>query len=99
MRSPKDPYYRHRFPGEIISYCVWLYFRMTVSVQDVEEIMAMRSIAVSYEASRKYGQLFSVKHFCLLTTTSNSLLLPHRKYYLTLFSQRHLPPCWFNDSY
>ena len=62
MRSPKDPYYRHRFPGEIISYCVWLYFRMTVSVRDVEEIMAMRGIAVSYEAIRKWARKFGQQY-------------------------------------
>ena len=24
---PSDPYKHHRFPGEIISHAVWLYFR------------------------------------------------------------------------
>src|SRR6266705_5745180 len=30
-------YYRHRFPSEIISHCVWLYFRFSLSFRDVEE--------------------------------------------------------------
>ncbi len=33
-------YKRHRFPTEIISQCVWLYFRFAVSYRDVEEMMA-----------------------------------------------------------
>ena len=28
---------RHRFPPEVIRYAVWLYFRFTLSVRDVEE--------------------------------------------------------------
>lgn len=36
-----DPlYFRHRFPVEIISYAVWLYYRFSPSFRDVEELMA-----------------------------------------------------------
>jgi putative transposase len=36
---PVDPalYRRHRFPAEIISHAVWLYFRFNLSHRDVEE--------------------------------------------------------------
>ena len=34
-------YHRHRFPAEIISHCVWLYFRFALSFRDVEEMLAM----------------------------------------------------------
>jgi hypothetical protein len=33
-------YKRHRFPAEIISHCVWLYFRFSLSYRDVQEMMA-----------------------------------------------------------
>jgi putative transposase len=36
-----------RFPKEIISRCVWLYFRFGVSFRDVEEMMAARGVAVT----------------------------------------------------
>jgi putative transposase len=53
-------YHRHRFPAEIISHCVWLYFRFALSFRDVEEILAMRGVALSYETVRewclKFGQ-------------------------------------------
>jgi hypothetical protein len=29
MRTAVSLYHRHRFPAEIISHCVWLYFRFT----------------------------------------------------------------------
>src|SRR6266511_1291741 len=33
---PSLLYHRHRFPAEIISHCVWLYFRFALSFRDVE---------------------------------------------------------------
>ena len=32
------PYKHHRFPAEIISHGVWLYFRFCLSYRDVEEL-------------------------------------------------------------
>jgi putative transposase len=47
----RDPLYRgHRFPAEIISHAVWLYFRFAVSHRDVEDLLAERGVQVSYEA-------------------------------------------------
>ena len=58
-----NPYRGHRFPKEIISHCVWLYFRFGVSFRDVEEMMASRGVLVSYETVRcwcgKFGGLFA----------------------------------------
>ena len=54
MNSFYPSYRRHRFPGEIISHCVWLYFRFSLSFRDIEEMMAKRGITVSYEAVRKW---------------------------------------------
>lgn len=31
MNTPAPLYHRHRFPPEIISHCVWLYFRFCLS--------------------------------------------------------------------
>ncbi len=54
MNSFYPSYRRHRFPAEIISHRVWLYFRFTLSFRDVEEMMAERGITVSYEAVREW---------------------------------------------
>lgn len=43
---------RHRFPAEVIRQAVWLYFRFSLSLRDVEELMAARGINVSYETIR-----------------------------------------------
>jgi putative transposase len=45
-------YKRHRFPAEIISHGVWLYFRFCLSYRDVEELMAERGGVLTYEAVR-----------------------------------------------
>jgi putative transposase len=49
-----------RFPPEIISHAVWLYFRFSLSFRDVEELLAQRGIVVTYETVRqwrlKFGQ-------------------------------------------
>lgn len=56
-------YKRHRFPREIITYAVWLYFNFNVSYRDVETLLAERGIIVSYEAIRywclKFGQAYA----------------------------------------
>jgi putative transposase len=56
-------YYRHRFPIDVISQCVWLYFRFSLSYRDVEQMMAERGVTVSYETVRhwcdKYGRLYT----------------------------------------
>ncbi|WP_106640292.1 IS6 family transposase [Allosphingosinicella vermicomposti] len=45
-------YKRHRFPVEVITYAVWAYFRFTMSLRDVEDLLAERGIDVSYETIR-----------------------------------------------
>ena len=35
-------YSRHRFPPELIRHAVWLYLRFTLSLRDVEELLAER---------------------------------------------------------
>jgi transposase-like protein len=40
MRTRISHYHRHRFPVEIISHSVWLFFRFALSFRDVEEILA-----------------------------------------------------------
>ncbi len=51
-------YHRHRFPAEIISHCVWLYFRFPPSFRDVDEMLAMRGVALSYETIREWTLMF-----------------------------------------
>ena len=43
-----------RFPQEIISHAVWLYFRFSLSYRDVEELLFARGVTVSYETVRQW---------------------------------------------
>jgi hypothetical protein len=49
-----------RYPVEIISHAVWLYFRFALSLWDVSELMLARGVVVSHETirqwTRKFGQ-------------------------------------------
>ena len=56
-------YKRHRFPPDIISYAVWLYYRFNLSHRDIEDLLAERGITVSRESIRlwciKFGDLYA----------------------------------------
>ena len=54
----KISYSGYRFPPEIIQRSIWLYLRFTLSLRDVEDLLAERGITVSYETVRRW-----VNHF------------------------------------
>jgi hypothetical protein len=60
MNTPltTNPYKRHRFPAEIISYGVWLYIRFCLSYRDVEGLMLVRGVIMTSEAIRKWCRKF-----------------------------------------
>jgi putative transposase len=57
-----ERYKNHRFPPEIISHAVWLYFRFALSYRDVEEMLFARGIVVTYEAIRKWCRKFGQEY-------------------------------------
>lgn len=63
MKRTESLYKRHRFPPEIIQHVVWLYHRFNLSSRDIEDLMAERGIAVSYESIRlwciKFGSEYA----------------------------------------
>ncbi|MEZ7240289.1 IS6 family transposase [Rhodococcus sp. GXMU-t2271] len=63
MECAPPSYKGHRYPVEIISHCVWLYFRFPLSFREVEELMLERGVVVSYETVRrwcaKFGQAYA----------------------------------------
>jgi putative transposase len=64
MTTPaRSRYAGHRFPPEVISHAIWLYFRFPLSLRMVEEMLAARGILVSHETvrqwARKVGQGFA----------------------------------------
>ena len=63
MKIRSSMYNRHRFPPEIIQHVVWLYHRFNLSSRDIEDLMAERGIAISYESIRlwciKFGPQYT----------------------------------------
>ena len=63
MKISKSLYKHHRFPPEIIQHAVWLHYRFNLSGRDIEDLLAERGIAVSYESIRlwciKFGTEFA----------------------------------------
>src|SRR5919112_3142243 len=61
--AARSLYAGYRFPAEVISHAVWLYFRFPLGLRMVEEMLAARGIAVSHETvrqwARKFGQAFA----------------------------------------
>ena len=57
-RMKRISYGGYRFPPTIIQQAIWLYLRFTLSLRDVEDLLAERGIAVSYESIRRW-----INHF------------------------------------
>ena len=57
-----DIYKRHRYPPEIISYAVWVYYRFNLSHRDIEDLLAERGIAVSRESIRLWCNKFGPQY-------------------------------------
>jgi putative transposase len=64
MPPPATPerYKHQRFPAEMISHGVWLYYRFCLSDQDVEELLCTRGVSVTYEAIRKWCRTFGQQY-------------------------------------
>jgi len=62
MNAKAPSYHGHRFPPEIISHAVWLYYRFCLSFRDVEDLLAMRGVIVSYETIRQWSRKFGAEY-------------------------------------
>jgi len=53
--TPQSPtYHGRRFPAEIIGHAVWLYHVFSLSLRDVELILAERGVVVTHESIRQW---------------------------------------------
>ena len=60
------PNYRgYRFSADIIGHAVWLYYRFGIGFRDVEDVLAQRGVAVTYEIVRqwclRFGSVYARK--------------------------------------
>jgi putative transposase len=51
-------YQGHRYPVEVISRCVWLYFRFPLSSREAGELVLSRGVIVSYGTVRRWCATF-----------------------------------------
>jgi putative transposase len=58
MTPEPATYPGYRFPAEIISHAIWLYHVFSLSLRDVELILAERGITVTHESIRQWGLRF-----------------------------------------
>ena len=65
----KNTYRGHRFPPAIIQVTVWMYARFTLSLRDVEELLAERGLDISHETVRRWflkvGQAYARRSFIM----------------------------------
>ena len=66
----KISYTGYRFPLEIIHQAIWLYLRFTLSLRDVEDLLAERGVAVSYRDGSALGESFRTDDRGRLTEAS-----------------------------
>lgn len=66
MRPSRSPYRGFGFPAEIIAYAVWLHHCFSLSLRDVERILAARGVTVSYESIRDCGIRFGRQFAAIL---------------------------------
>ncbi len=78
-RMTKISYSGYRFPPEIIHQSIWLYLRFTLSLRDVEDLLAERGVALSYETVRRW-----VNHFgpMIAADLRKRRLKPHTTWHL-----------------
>ena len=58
MSTMPDPYRGFRYPSDVINEAVWLYYCFSLSLREVELILAQRGVEVSYETIRQWSYRF-----------------------------------------
>ena len=62
MKTKANSYRGYRFPSEVISHGVWLYYRFSLSLRDVEELLAKGGITVTHETIRQCCRKFGPEY-------------------------------------
>ena len=50
-------YKGYRYPVEIVSHFIWLYYRFALSLRDISEMMLERGVVVSHERAPMVRQV------------------------------------------
>ena len=62
MKTRRSRYIRHRFPPQIVSHAVWLYYRFSLSFREVEDLLAEHGVSVTYETIRQWSVKFGTQY-------------------------------------
>src|SRR6266704_7041589 len=79
LQMAPNSYRRHRCPPPVIRHAVWLYLRFTLSLRDVEDLLAERGVAVSYETVRRWVNHFGPR---IAADLRKHRLKPHTTWHL-----------------
>lgn len=74
-------YHCNRFPPDIISEAVWLYFRFPLSFRMVEDMRAYRGILVTHKTVREWAEKFGRDY-------ANTIRRPHHALVINGISMR-----------
>ncbi len=72
-------YAGYRFPADVISYAVWLYYRFPLSLRMVAELLAARGIDLTYETVRRWSVKFEL---CIARRIRSTALARGDKWHL-----------------
>src|ERR1700756_1771680 len=61
MKKTKSLYHGHRFPAVVISCAVRWYFRFSLSLRDIDELLLERGVVVTYETIRCWCDKFGAR--------------------------------------
>ena len=86
MSTTSNPYRGFSFPAEIINQAIWLYHCFSLSLHDVELILAARGVVVSYETIREWSLRFGRAYAKTLKRRPQ----PGDKWFLDGVSRTHL---------
>ena len=91
MSKQESSYRGYRFPPEIISHAVWLYHRFTLSLRDIEDLLAERGVIVSYESIRRWCMTFGLDYARVLRKRQARLgdTWHMDEFFITINGQRH----------
>ena len=91
MTKQQSSYGGYRFPPEIISHAVWLYHRFTLSLRDIEDLLAERGVIVSYESIRRWCMTFGLDYARVLRKRQARLgdTWHMDEVFITINGQRH----------
>jgi putative transposase len=58
MKKNRSPFHGFRFPSSIISCAVRWYYRFSLSLGDIQELLLDRGVVVTYESIRQWCERF-----------------------------------------